>query len=182
MGKPARVLDLVPPREGGGVAALLAQQAHEDPDVVPVPGEEQAVHVDGRGHLLVHRHEVFVPVRGPGEVARRRRVHQALDAIEERLPVPVVHVAPLHSDVRRRAGAAGHGRRRHVVRLRGGRRLGGKVLLGGGGLVVRGSLGILERDRLEPTERVQGHGLSLAVRGDAQGGHHGGAAEDLEGC
>ena len=115
-----------------------------------MPREEDAVLVDLAGHTLVDDDDVLPPVGGAGEAALGGAVPQALDAVEEAVPVLVPHVAPLDADVGRRAGAArSDGVDGHDVVRRGGR-------LVDDGHVGELLLQLFDGQRLEATEFVKG--------------------------
>lgn len=103
---------LVPPRQGAAVPepALRAQGLLEGADEVPVPREEDAAAVDGRGHLLVGLDEVLVPARGGGVGGPGgREPGEAGHAVHERPAVLGRVVAPLDAGPGGRARRGGQG-------------------------------------------------------------------------
>jgi len=167
-GEVAGILGLVPPRDGLGVATLGLQHVLEDVQVVAVPRQELAHHVNGVDHLLVDPDEVLIAIPRAGVAAGRGPVHQALDGVDEAGLLRGRELAPLGPDAQVGARRAGGGLRAEDQRL----------ALGG----VVGNLDLVEG--ITVVDHAEAHALAsedagvLLDRGGHGGGRHGhGAAE-----
>lgn len=100
LGEVAGIFCLVPPRERRRQATLVSQDLLKCPQEVSMPHEELGIPMDvGRVHL-VEASKILKAVRCRREVARRRLLDQALDRVDEVLPVWSREVAPFVTDVR----------------------------------------------------------------------------------